>query len=155
MKFRERKKEDPRISIAPLVDILFLLIIFFTVTTTFATSGGIDVSLPKSSSQAPLEKIDKLFVIINRDGKTFIDGLRLRDDALRARFAEIAAKETESIIVIQADRLAQHGRVVAVMDLASEAGLNRLAIAVEHKTPPTLDREPPEEPAPTDGSTTN
>jgi len=140
MEFRKRERDDPRFQIAPLVDILFLLIIFFTVTTTFATSGGINVSLPESSSRQPLKKADKLFVVIGKEGKAYVEGQRVSDASLRARFKKAKAADAETIIVIQADRATSHGRVVAVMDMAKEAKLDRIAIAVEQKPTP-----PPEE----------
>lgn len=133
MEFRPREKDDPRLSVAPLVDILFILIIFFVVTTTFATSGGIDVSLPKASTERPLEKTEKLFVIVNRDGKVFVEGERMSPARLRERFDAVKAGGKDVVIIIQADRDTQHGRVVAIMDMAQEAGLSRMAIAVERK----------------------
>lgn len=153
MKFRLKKRDDPRPELTGLVDILFLLIIFFTITTTFASSGGIDVNLPESSSQRSLEKVDKLFVIIDKDGNAFVDGVQLGNKDLRARFAEVAAKSKDALIIIQADKLALHGRVVAIMDLANGLGLKRIAIATEQKEPKPGSPTPTPAPEPISGST--
>jgi len=133
MEFRKREPDDPRPNITPLVDILFLLIIFFTVTTTFATAGGIDINLPQAASQRRLEKVEKLFVVINSQGRVFIEGERLSYKALSKRFAELAGRNKDALVIIEADRQTDHGEVVAVMDSAQSAGLTRLAIATRSK----------------------
>ena len=150
MNFKEKEREDPRPELTSLVDIVFILVLFLTVTTTFATSGGINVSLPQASSQRPLEKADKLFVVINQQGDAFIEGEKLANNDLAGRFQALAQKAPDAVVVLQADRDTRHGRVVEVMDLAEMAGLKRLAIAAEQKP-----LEAPEAPAPaeTGGST--
>jgi biopolymer transport protein ExbD len=143
MNFREKVREDPRPELTSLVDIVFILVLFLTVTTTFATSGGINVSLPQASSQRPLEKADKLFVVINKQGDAFIEGEKLTNNELAERFKALGQKASDAVVVLQADRDTLHGRVVEVMDLAELAGLKRLAIAAEQKPV-----EAPEGPAP-------
>ena len=133
MMFKKRERDDPRIQLTGLVDILFLLIIFFTVTTTFATTGGIDVNLPQASSQRPLQKSEKLFVVIDRKGGAYIEGESMTDRELRERFREMVAEDAEAVVILQADKLTQHGRVVSVMDIAQGEGVKRLAIAAEQK----------------------
>jgi len=133
MRFREPERDDPRPNITPLVDILFLLIIFFTVTTTFATTGGIDVDLPQATSQRQLEKIEKLFVVIDRKGSAYIEGDAMTDGSLMARFRDLSEKNEKALVIIEADTETEHGRVVSVMDMAREAGLRRLAIATEDR----------------------
>jgi len=163
MIFKKRTRDDPRPELTSLVDIIFILVLFLTVTTTFATSGGINVNLPEASSQQPLEKAEKLFIIINRDGQAFIEGERMSDLQLAERFKAMAEKDPGSVVVLQADKTTLHGRVVAVMDLAQTAGLKRLAIATEQKSgeapgPETVEPatpEPPGTPAPAEGATAN
>lgn len=144
MKFTRKERDDPRLQMTGLVDVLFLLIIFFTVTTTFATTGGIDVNLPEASSQRPLEKVEKLFVVINKDGEAFIEGEKVSDRKLRTRFAGLAKTDADAIVILQADRETLHGRVVAIMDMAQNAGLKRLAIAAEQKPGEAAPETPPE-----------
>jgi biopolymer transport protein ExbD len=134
MKFRDREREDPRPELTSLVDIVFILVIFLTVTTTFATSGGINVNLPQASSERPVEKADKLFVVINREGVAFIEGEKMTTEQLAERFRQFSKTSPDAVVVLQADKMTLHGRVVEVMDLAQLAGLKRLAIAAEQKT---------------------
>ncbi len=145
MRFRKRELEDPRPNITPLVDILFLLIIFFTVTTTFATTGGIDVNLPKASSRRDIEKVEKLFVVVNAEGRAFIEGEPMNAAELLAGFRDLAGRNPDALVIVEADERTDHGRVVEVMDTAQTAGLNRLAIATERKPPETPPGEGPDE----------
>ncbi len=146
MQFRKRERDDPRINITPLVDILFLLIIFFTVTTTFATTGGIDVNLPEAASQREIEKVEKLFVIINKQGRAYIEGERMTDPELARRFERLKSEHKDALVIIQADKSTSHGRVVEVMDLAQVTGLRRLAIATEQKAERPEEEEEDTEP---------
>ncbi|HUT53194.1 MAG TPA: biopolymer transporter ExbD [bacterium] len=151
MKFKDKEREDPRPELTSLVDIIFILVLFLTVTTTFATSGGINVSLPQASSQRPLEKADKLFVVINKEGDAFIEGEKLTNQQLSGRFKTLSRAAPDGVVVLQADQATLHGRVVEVMDLAEMAGLKRLAIAAEQKPVETPGEGPA--PAETSGST--
>ncbi len=133
MIFRNRQREDPRLEMTSLVDILFLLIIFFTVTTTFAPTGGIDVNLPQASAQRPVQKTDKLYVVVDKQSKTYVEGKELNENALRQRFNSLVGSEKKVLVIIQADKQTPHGSVVSVMDMAQAAGISRLAIAIEKK----------------------
>ena len=134
MRFKEKLREDPKPDLTSLTDIMFILIIFLTVTTTFAGVGGLNVNLPESSSERKLEETDKIFVVIDRHGDAFVDGRPINDNALAARFAALAAANNQTLVIVQADKIALHGRVVDVMDLAQTAGLRRLAIATNQKS---------------------
>lgn len=134
MRFKEKQREDPKPDLTSLTDIMFILIIFLTVTTTFAGSGGLNVNLPEASSQRNLEDVEKIFVVIDRTGAAFIDGRPTSDVALEARLQALAAANPQSLVIIQADKTTMHGRVVSVMDMAQTAGLRRLAIATNSKS---------------------
>jgi biopolymer transport protein ExbD len=133
MIFKDRQREDPRLEMTSLVDILFLLIIFFTVTTTFAPSAGIDVDLPQASAQRPIQKAEKLYIVVDRKSKIYLEGKEVNDAGLRKKFQSLAVSEEDVLVIIQADKGTPHGSVVSVMDMAQAAGLSRLAIAIEKK----------------------
>jgi len=143
VRFKAKTRDDPRPDLTPLIDVLFLLIIFFTVTTTFATTGGIDVNLPEAAAQRDLEQARKLHLVINRDGEVFIEGKRASSRELAARFQALKEKDKNALVIIQADKAARHGRVVQVMDQAQSAGLKRLAIATDKKAPDTDEKRSP------------
>lgn len=131
MKF-DRKQPlggDIEIPMTSLTDIVFLLLIFFMVTTTFQASSGIQVKLPASSAQMPDEKVARVVVSIKEDGRIFFDNTQVEDQNIEAAFRETASKNKDALVVIRADKEVIHGRVVMVMDAARIAGLTRIAIA--------------------------
>ena len=131
MKFslKEPTRGQTEIPLTSLTDIVFLLLIFFMVTTTFQASSGIQVKLPASSAQMPDEKVKRVLVSIKEDGRVFFDNTLVEDPALESAFRKIADKNKEALVVIRADKAVPHGRVVMVMDAARMEGLTRIAIA--------------------------
>ncbi|MHB1844407.1 MAG: ExbD/TolR family protein [Deltaproteobacteria bacterium] len=126
------------INITPLTDIFLVLLIIFMVTSSVivqsGTSGhsGVHVTLPKGSrSDVQTAEPDSLAVAILADGRTIIGGKVVSDDELKSRFATADAHNPETTVVVQADAGVLHGKVVAVMEMARAAGLERLAIATQ------------------------
>jgi biopolymer transport protein ExbD len=132
-----RRQEDFRIDVTNLVDIAFLLIIFFTLSTSFAPSvkgsPGISVDLPKASAK----EIDKgkrtTVMVLTKDGLNVIDGKSVPPQEIEPVLRELSRSAEDLLLIVQADKNVPHGRVVAVMDIAKGLGINRLAIATEEK----------------------
>ena len=123
------RREDLRVEITPLIDVVFLLLIFFTITTTFVTTPGIRVKLPKASaSEAQNEERDAT-VVLTRDDQIIFNHRSVDLKELGNGLQELSTKDPETLVIVQADEAVPHGRVVEVMDLAKGAGLHRLAIA--------------------------
>ncbi len=138
MNFRPRggAAEDPRIEIAPLIDVVFLLLLFFLLTTTFARHRAIDVTLPESGSTETVLDDEELVVLVGADGSLLL-GDRPVDSTLLGRALEQAAREDpDRILLLRADREVSHGRVVSVMDMAREAGLRRISIVTKGRSRP-------------------
>lgn len=133
MAFARRKREEPRVDLTPMVDVVFLLLIFFMISTTFVETPGISVQLPESSSQRDIQAPEEVKVQLSRDGDIFIGDEQLSLEELRQRLTGHGAKAKEMNFALYADREARHGRVVEVMDLAREAGFGKLAIATEQR----------------------
>lgn len=131
MRFTARRHRPVGVDVTPLIDIIFQLVLFFMVSTTFVTSPGIQVDLPRSSSQTILRDKHEVKVWITKNGSVFVDQQALSWQELSDDLARRAAKDPSTLVIIKADREVEHGRVVAVMDLARSQGLNRLAIATE------------------------
>lgn len=140
MKFGGRARRDEiHIDLTPMIDVVFQLVLFLLLSTTFKKeeaeqnagekAPGIQVDLPKSSSQAVLSDPDDVTVWIASDGGTYLDDQRRSNAELRSAFRAAAAKNSGTLVIIKADQGVAHGSVVAVMDLARAAGLTRLAIA--------------------------
>ncbi|ORJ63646.1 biopolymer transporter ExbD [Geothermobacter hydrogeniphilus] len=126
-----RGSEEPKVDMTPMVDVVFLLLIFFMISTTFVETPGIDVNLPKSSLEVTEKKPQEIKVFIDARGKIVIDEKQVSLKGLKERLKAMGAKTAETTFVLMADRDVRHGRVVEVMDAAKEAGFVQLAIATE------------------------
>ncbi len=132
MEFRKKEKNDSfTIDIAPLVDVVFLLLIFFMLSTSFEIHPGLKVNLPDSSTKELDKKPQNIKVVITKAGKIYFNGKKVNINTLNKKFAAI--KNKKILIVIEADRFSYHGTVVTVMDIAKKNGLNNFAIATKLK----------------------
>lgn len=124
------EESDAVVDISPLMDVVFLLLIFFMVTTTFIEDAGLDLELPTTRTTASRAK-EGILVAIDRAGVVYLDGegvsLRELEDWLRATLAE----SEDKTVVIEADRSVDHGTVVRVMDILKRSGATGLTIAAE------------------------
>ena len=122
---------DVKIDLTPMVDCIFNLLIFYAVSTTFITTPGIKINLPKASAQELIPQKEELIVALTIDNKIFVNQRQVSLEDLEDTFLKAAKKSAETTVVIQADKDVTHGQVVTVMDLAKRSGLSRLAIATQ------------------------
>lgn len=133
---RRRTLKKGSLDIAPLVDVVLLLLIFFMLTSNMVNPAGFKINLPVSSSQLPREEAG-LVVTIDRDGSTYLGpDLVARAQLSRALSREFSSRG-ERDLIIRADRDTRHGEVVEVMTIAKEAGWNRLAVQARPGAPTT------------------
>lgn len=133
MPFLRKKREEPRIELTPMVDVVFLLLIFFMISTTFVETPGLSVNLPESSSKLAEKEPEEIKVYLSKEGEIHMKGERLTLDALRVVLSSYGEKRGSQTFLLLADRETYHGRVVEVMDAAREAGFFKLAIATESR----------------------
>ncbi len=132
MEFKRREKNDTfSIDIAPLVDVVFLLLIFFMLSTTFEINPGLKVDLPESSSKEIQKQKKEIKVVITKTGTIYFNGKPVDLKVLNYKFKNIKDKKT--LIIIEADKFSYYGNVVSVMDIAKQNGLNNFAIATKQK----------------------
>ena len=125
MRFATRTQEGATLGLAPLIDVVLLLLIFFVVTTSF-TEPRMQLELPGAESATP-QPPATLVVSIGADGALQVDGEDADRAALAERLAEASAADGE--LEIRADRATPHGNVVEVLDAAQKVGLTRIGIA--------------------------
>ncbi len=128
MQFRRTSSPAVTINIAPLVDVVFLLLIFFAVSTTFLETAGLELMLPTSSSSAESSPRE-ITIALSRDGLLYLEGLLIPEDRLATELRERLAAREEKLVLLRADTQTPHGTVVRIMDLAREAGATGLTIA--------------------------
>ncbi len=128
MRFRRprTRSEATLINLTSLIDVVFLLLIFFMVSTSFALIRGIKVDLPTTTT--PQEEIEQNIVIsITKEGKIYLDKTQISKTEL-VKTLERQIGKKKSLVVINADKDTRHGIVVEVMDLAKQGGAGKLGI---------------------------
>jgi biopolymer transport protein ExbD len=123
-----RVEEDATIDMTPMLDIVFIMLIFFIVTTVFVKEAGVDVNKP-NGSLAVMPKNANIFIAVTEDGKVWIDKREVEVDLVRSNLERLMAEQPSDVIIIQADKEAEHGLVVEVMDQIKMAGIDRISIA--------------------------
>jgi biopolymer transport protein ExbD len=116
------------INMSPLIDMVFLLLIFFVVTTSFVKESGIDVERPTAATAEMKEK-GNVLIGIAEDGSVYLDRKRIDVRSVRAHMARVLAENPEGSVVVVADRKSQTGVVVQVMDQCRLAGAKNVSLA--------------------------
>jgi len=132
MRLRESKAEDPEINLTSLIDVVFLLLIFFMVTTTFERQARLKIELPEASEQAATENPQELVVLISEDGRYFVNNnevTRADLETLKDALLSTAGDDRDQPITIRADARTPHQAVVTAMDAVSQLGFVNLSIA--------------------------
>ena len=144
MKFAKRTRRDIDINLTPLIDVVFLLLIFFMVSTSFIKDSHLSINLPKADARAAPGASARVEISIAEDGSYAVDGISLvdkRSGTLRAALmsalvsgdASEKASEKAQSLIISADAAAPHQAVVTAMDVAGHLGLDRLSITVSNE----------------------
>ncbi|MBN2288387.1 MAG: biopolymer transporter ExbD [Candidatus Glassbacteria bacterium] len=129
MQFVTRQRKMATINIISLVDVVFLLLIFFTVTATFMDQPALKLDLPEASAEPqPSESPQGLTVYLTEDGQLFFGDQPIRAEDLKELIGESLGRGDESRLTIKADRGVIHGRVVEVMDIAHRSGIKVVTI---------------------------
>ncbi|WP_407333353.1 ExbD/TolR family protein [Enterovibrio sp. 27052020O] len=132
MRFQRQQKprEDAQIDLTSMLDIVFIMLIFFIVTSSFVREPGVDVNRP-SASHASAQKSVGIIVAITANNDIYIDKQRVDEERLEATLARMVTEQPDASLVIQADKLAYNGTVVTVIDAAKGAGIDKIALAAE------------------------
>ncbi len=134
IEFEERKKIRMHLDIAPLIDIVFLLLIFFMLTAHFIVQPGIEITLPAAKT-ATMEEIEDIVVFISREDEIFLNDQQINIEDLRPALEaklEVSQKKT---VILKADEKVNLGLAVKIMDIARQAEAKGLVIStqIEHK----------------------
>lgn len=113
------------INIAPLIDVLFLLLIFFMVSSTFIEKPGIDLSLPQAKT-SEMQRAENIIITLDTLGALYVNGEKIEQSQLRNKLMEMRLKKNEDAIVLEADENIPYKHVVFVMDTARDIGFNSI-----------------------------
>lgn len=132
MKFADKEKDSQEINITPLIDVVFILLIFFMVTTTFVKEAKVSVNLPKATQTPTTEKEPPYEVMIDSKGNFYVAGKALaskRPSVLRQALQDLTRNNKNKALILRADANTPHQSVVTAMDTAAQLGLVKLSIA--------------------------
>jgi len=139
MKLRSHRRDLPRVELTPLIDVVFLLLIFFMVSTTFDKQTRLEVDLPEAETPAaPNEDLDKIEITIDAKGQFYVNDRELLKhdlDTLRRTLEKIADGKTDLPIFIFGDKDAPLQSALTVMDAAGQLGLSRLSFVARPTEP--------------------
>lgn len=119
------------IDLTPMLDVVFILLIFFIVTSVFVTEAGIDVSKPEASTAEARSK-DLILIAISDDGQIWIDSEQVDPRFIRSRFERRLAETPNASVVIQGDRAAQNEHVMTILTAARDANIAAVSISTEN-----------------------
>ncbi len=123
-------EEDDAVNLTPMLDVVFIMLIFFIVTASFVKESGIDVNRPNAATAERKEK-GNILVAISEDNQIWIDKRQVDPRALRANIERMHAENPNGAVVIQADEESKNKLLVLVMDAARMAGVKNVSIAAE------------------------
>jgi biopolymer transport protein ExbD len=129
---RQRRSniEEAEVDLTPMLDVVFIMLIFFIVTASFVKESGMDVNRPDAAT-AVVKPRGNILVAITPNGQIWIDKRQVDVRAVRANIERLYAENPQGAVVIQADRDSKNGLLVAVMDAAKLAGVENISIAAE------------------------
>jgi biopolymer transport protein ExbD len=136
MNLKPRTRPDPEINLTSLIDVVFLLLIFFMVSTTFERQAALRIDLPEASvAPAPQEDVKRVELIIDSDGRMYLNDRQLADnepETIEAALLELTGETRDVPVLLRADAMTPHHYVVRAMDVTGRLGFTRLSIATEH-----------------------
>ena len=123
-------EEDGEVNLTPMLDVVFIMLIFFIVTASFVKEAGIDVTRPNAATAERKEK-GNILVAISENNQIWIDRRQVDPRALRANIERMHAENPNGAVVIQADVDSKNGLLVQVMDASRQVGVKNVSIAAE------------------------
>lgn len=133
MRIRDRRAEDnPEISLVPLIDVILVLIIFFVITTTFDARSVLKLELPRADGERNQAKAKTLSLLINADGRYFVDdreALRTDVESLKRTIAEVAGNDRDRTVLLRADARTPWQAVITAYDALGQLGFKHIANA--------------------------
>ena len=133
MKFTQERKVRTNIDMTPLIDIMFQLLLFFILSTTFRNAPSFEVNLPESSTDQFNQRDNSMTITLTADEEIVIENTNVNKDDVLKILSNNVISNPSLVLVIEADKNVQHGKVVELMDLAQEAGINMLQVGAKEK----------------------
>jgi len=134
LKFKRQVDQNVAVDLTPMIDVVFLLLIFFMVSTTFTKESHLEIDLPQSSAEPAKPSVEQIEVIINAAGEYSVNDRSLvnnQEDTLKRAVQKLSEGKNDIPFIITADSKTQHEYVVRVMDIAGQLGFVQLSITTQ------------------------
>jgi biopolymer transport protein ExbD len=133
MEFKKKRKKDIHIDITPLVDTVFILLIFFALSLNFTKNTALDIELPEITSKKPYSQDNKIIINITKDEIIYLNDKPVDNiNNLKKMLSKLQTLKKHGLI-IEADINVRHGKIVEIMDICKTSGINNIAIAAHIK----------------------
>lgn len=129
MKYKSRLKPEFSIMMTPMIDVVFLLLIFFMVTYTQADRTAQTVSLPRSSTSAPVDVNKILVVSLKKDGSVYVKDKKLSKQEFTREVKKYIQDTGLKQIILRGDELVPYGSLMEIMDIAKESGIEKISLS--------------------------
>lgn len=134
MLYRRKQRSELTVDLSPLIDVVFLLLIFFMVSTRFKDDHGLDLDLPQAESRQSTQT-ERLTLFVGKDGNIKLQEETITKDQLADKLRAALANSEDKMVILHVDKDVQHGLVVEIMDTAKDAGASGLTFAAKSKPP--------------------
>jgi biopolymer transport protein ExbD len=125
-------EDEAQIDLTPMLDVVFIMLIFFIVTASFIKEAGVEVNRPEASTSQPKKNVN-ILIAISATNEIWMDQRRIDVRAVRANIERLHAENPKGAVVIQADKESNTETVVAVLDASREAGVYDVSLATDDK----------------------
>lgn len=127
-RYSDQAVEDTGIDLTPMLDVVFIMLIFFIVTSTFIKESGVEINRPQANSASAQDNAN-ILIAVTADGQVWLDKQAVDVRSVRSHVERLRQEHPEGLVVVQADQEARTGLVVQVMDQARLAGVTDVALA--------------------------
>jgi len=137
MKLSTNKVEDPDVNLTPMIDVVFLLLLFFMISTSFIRESSLKVDLPEATGQTLADQDKPVDIVINANGHFIVNGVTLNapsPEQLSANLKQAVGENKDPHIIISADANAEYQQIVTAMDVSQQLGYTRLTLATRQKS---------------------
>lgn len=132
MQFRPGKRRKVFINITSMIDVMFMLLVFLMISSTFLDQPGIKLELPSAESSTVVEQKDYV-LFVDKAGKMYLNDKDIALDNLEARIKDALPKMKDSALILKADQDVSHGTVVRIMDIVRKGGVKKLIIGTKQQ----------------------
>jgi len=130
MKLVTRRRRKVTLNLTSLIDVLFILIIFFAVSSTFLEQPGIELKLPEAES-SEAHTAQKIIIYVDREENIFLNDNSMELEALGDAVQSLVSAQEEKSVILRADSAVKHGMVISIMDLLRKKGIFKIIVSTE------------------------